>query len=123
MSDTTATLASPYDVIVRSGDPDQDRARIVALVLEVEADRVLVGMPLRLSGQAGPEAEAASAEREALQVALPGVEVLLVDERLTTVSASRGMRERGIKAARQRSRIDAEAASVLLQAWLDRSPA
>ena len=123
MSDTTATLASPYDVIVRSGDPDQDRARIVALVLEVEADRVLVGMPLRLSGQAGPEADAASAEREALQVALPGVEVLLVDERLTTVSASRGMRERGIKAARQRSRIDAEAASVLLQAWLDRSPA
>lgn len=121
VSDAGGTLASPYDVIQRSGDRARDHAAVARIVAEVEAERVVVGMPLSLSGRAGPAAAAAAEELEALASAL-GVPVEPYDERLTTVTAAQQLRAAGLDARRQRDKIDKVAAAVMLQAWLDGQP-
>jgi putative Holliday junction resolvase len=118
VSDATALLASPVTTIERSTDRRRDRARVAALVAEEEAALVLVGLPLNMDGSRGPAAEAAQAEAEALGAVLD-VPVVLVDERLTTVSADRALLERGVRGPERRRRVDRAAAAVLLQAWLD----
>jgi putative holliday junction resolvase len=120
VSDTTATLASPLATIERSGDPTRDHHRVAALVAEEEAALVLVGLPTNMDGSQGPAAVAAQAEAEALAVVLAGAaRVVLVDERLTTVSADRVLQERGKRAPARRRVVDQVAAAVLLQGWLD----
>jgi putative Holliday junction resolvase len=115
VSDPTQTLASPYEVIPRSPDA---YARIAKIVDETEAERVVVGLPLSLSGHAGAAAQSAQAEAEALGQQL-SVPVELWDERLTTVSADRGMMELRMKADARRRVVDKVAAAVLLQSWLE----
>lgn len=125
LSDSAGVLASPYDVIERSGDRDQDRARIAAVVDETGAGLVVVGLPLGLSGSRGRAAEAASAEADVL-AGLLGVPVETFDERLSTVEAERRRRERGprpkrsrpLSGAQARQGIDAEAAAIFLEAYL-----
>lgn len=121
VSDATGTLASPHAVIKRSGDPAADRRRLAEVVAELGAERVVVGLPLSLSGRAGPAARAAVEESEAL-AAVVGVPVDTYDERLTTVSAERALRSGGTRAKAQRGVIDMAAAAVMLQAWLDGQP-
>ncbi len=118
VSDPSGTLAWPYEVVARSGDVAADHRRLAAIAAAVEAEVVVVGLPLSLSGAAGPAAEAVRAEVEALRGVMP-VPVETFDERLTTVSADRSMRERGMKAPARRKVVDKLAAAVLLQAWLD----
>jgi putative holliday junction resolvase len=79
---------------------------------------VVVGLPLSLSGAAGPAARAAAEEADALAVVV-GVPVETFDERLTTVSAERALRAGGTRAPSRRKVIDKAAAAVMLQAWLD----
>jgi putative Holliday junction resolvase len=119
ISDHTGTLASPLTVIARSGDVSRDHRAIADLVAEEGAARVVVGMPLSLSGKAGPAARAAAAEVEQLSHALD-VPVETYDERLTTVTADRSMMERRMKADARRRVVDKVAAAVMLQSWLDR---
>jgi putative Holliday junction resolvase len=59
VSDGTGTLASPLTVITRSGDPARDRREVSRLVTEEEVEKVVVGLPTSLSGDAGPAAKAA----------------------------------------------------------------
>ncbi len=118
VSDPTGTLASPHGVIERARDRATDHAAVAALVAELEAERVVVGLPLSLSGATGPAAEAALAEAAQLASVLE-VPVETFDERLTTVAAARSMRAGGTKARKQRKRIDEMAASVMLQNWLE----
>lgn len=118
VSDPSGTLASPHGVIERARDRATDHAAVAALVAELEAGRVVVGLPLSLSGATGPAAEAALAEAAQLASVL-GVPVETFDERLTTVAAARSMRAGGTKARKQRKRIDEMAASVMLQNWLE----
>jgi putative holliday junction resolvase len=118
VSDATATLASPATTLERSGDPARDHARVAALVDEEEAALVLVGLPLNMDGSHGPAAQAAQAEAEALGAVL-AVPVVLVDERLTTVTADRALLARGLRAPQRRRLVDRTAAAVMLQAWLD----
>jgi putative Holliday junction resolvase len=121
VSDGTGTLASPRCTIERGGDPGADRAALVAVVEEVGAQRVVVGLPLSLSGRRGPAARAAQADADELAELLAprGIPVETFDERLTTVSAARSLRAAGRSGRAQRTRIDQSAAAVLLQAWLD----
>lgn len=115
VSDPTGTLASPYEVIERA--PDWHR-RLAAIVAEVEAGRVVVGLPLSLSGQDGPAATAARDEAAALAESLP-VPVELFDERLTTVSAHRSMMDMRMKGDARKRVVDKVAAAVMLQNWLE----
>jgi putative Holliday junction resolvase len=82
----------------------------------------LVGLPLNREGEEGREAKRVRKFAQMLADAT-GREVELVDERFSTVEATRRLREGGVSARRGRQRVDAASAAVLLQAWLDRSRA
>ena len=120
-SDRGRTLASPWGTIERTGDLEADRRAVVDAVREVEASLVVVGLPLSLSGQAGPAARAALNEAAALRALLEplGVAVETVDERFTTVEAERALTAAGRRGKAARRIVDSAAAMVLLQAWLD----
>jgi putative Holliday junction resolvase len=82
--------------------------------------RIVVGLPLRLSGERGPEADRAVTFAEALEGFL-GLPVELQDERLSTVEAERNLRRAGVRGRDQRVVVDRSAATIVLQAWLDRT--
>lgn len=119
-SDRGGVLATPVETVRRGAG---DLVRIIELARELEAVEVVVGLPLSLSGAAGPAAAKATAfaDRLVSQLTADGlaVSVRLSDERLTTVSAERVLRERGRKGAKQRAVIDQAAAVVILQQALD----
>jgi len=118
LSDSEGAVATPWTKVDRCGDETRDHRRIAALVEEAEAECVVVGLPLSLDGTIGPAAEKALAEVERLRAMVP-VPVETYDERLTTVTAERVLREQGVTGRRRRQVVDQVAASVLLQAWLD----
>nr|WP_231747617.1 Holliday junction resolvase RuvX [Auraticoccus cholistanensis] len=113
--DPAATLAVPVTTVPADRD---SYARVAELVAEHEAVEVVLGLPIALDGTEGPAAQ--DVRRHAVRLAdrLP-VDVRLVDERLSTVTASRGLRERGRDARRQRSVIDQAAAVEILERALD----
>jgi putative holliday junction resolvase len=119
VSDPAGVLASPYEVLERTGDLDRDRRRLKEIVDEVEAVLVVVGLPLSMDGSIGRAATAALAEADKLAEVLAPVPVETFDERLTTVSADRSMMQRKMNAQARRKVVDKVAAAVMLQAWLD----
>lgn len=115
---SAGTLATPFEVVHRTGDRQRDHRAIAALVDEAEAEVVVVGLPLSMDGTVGPAAARALAEIEELSAALD-VPVETWDERLSTVTAERALRAQDLKGPARRKVIDKVAASVILQAWLD----
>jgi putative Holliday junction resolvase len=120
LSDPTGRVATPHAMIERSGDPAVDRRKILAHAREAGASRVVVGLPLSLSGDTGPAARAVLEEVDALR-ALAGEEVTVEthDERLTTVIAEQGMREARVPRRARRRTVDSAAAAVMLQSYLE----
>ncbi|MGQ0832990.1 MAG: Holliday junction resolvase RuvX [Microthrixaceae bacterium] len=122
LSDSAGTVATPYEVVVRSGAKERDHARILELAEEAGAECLVVGLPLSLDGSVGAAAKSAMAEADDL-AARTGLRVELFDERLTTVTAERDLRHLDLKAPARRQVVDKVAAAVMLQAWLDQRPA
>lgn len=118
VSDPAGILASPLETVPRDG---RDIARLAELVRQYEVVEVIVGLPRHLSGASGPSAEAATQYAHRLRGRVEPVPVRLVDERMSTVGATRGLRERGVRARDQRSIVDQAAAAYILQGWLDGS--
>ena len=118
LSDLTGTVASPLTVIQRSKSRRHDHERIARLVRDEEADVVVVGLPISLSGNEGPAAKAARAETAALAT-LIDVPIETYDERLSTVTAQRALTAAGVRGRAGRQVIDKVAAAVILQAYLD----
>ncbi len=108
-------LATPHGVIHRRSKA-QDFAAVARLVTELGAERVVVGLPLSLSGDVGPQARRVTRYAQALARALT-VPVELYDERYSTVTADELLAEGGRK--RRRTPIDAAAAAVILQGYLE----
>ena len=121
-SDPDGILATPLET-VRRDRSDKHVRRLAALVAELEAVEVIVGLPRTLADRIGPSAqdaiEVASKLAEVLARRVPPIPVRLADERLTTVTAQRSLREAGVRAKQQRSVIDQAAAVAILQGWLD----
>ena len=119
-SDPHGILATPVET-VRRGPGDLDR--IAALAAELEAVEIVVGLPRSLSGGEGPAAvkirETAELVRAKVQAGNAETAVRLVDERFTTVTAERMLRERGKKGSKRRAVVDQAAAVVILQHALD----
>jgi putative Holliday junction resolvase len=125
-SDPHGILATPVET-VRRGPGDLDR--IASLVADLDAFELVIGLPRSLSGGEGPAA--ARIREVAAQVAAKvaeqvtdkdgnsGMAVRLVDERFTTVTAERMLRERGKKGSKRRAVVDQAAAVVILQHALD----
>jgi putative Holliday junction resolvase len=126
LSDATGTLASPMTVLARpSGDRETVRA-VSAEVLRLAAeedglDAVVVGWPRRLDGTPNEQTPIVEAFAKALGAAVP-VPVVLQDERLSSHEAESrlAVREKNWKARKQR--LDAAAAAVILQDYLDARP-
>jgi putative Holliday junction resolvase len=118
LSDSTGTIASPFTVIQRGRRPADDHRAVAKLVAEEEAELVVVGLPLSLSGELGPAARSAVSEAAALATVL-NVPVETYDERLTTVTADAAMMEFRMRAEARRRIVDKIAAAVMLQSWLD----
>ena len=118
IGDRTGTIASPLKVLQRSGSLKRDHEAIAKLVVEEEADIVVVGLPLNMSGSSGPAAQAAIDEATALATVV-AVPVVTFDERRTTVTADRAMMEANMRAQARRRIVDKIAAAVMLQNWLD----
>jgi putative holliday junction resolvase len=109
--DRDAVLAYPVSA-VRAGDAEIDE--LVKVINEYDPIEVLVGFPRSLSGSEGPAARKAR-ERAAQLASAIGVPVRLVDERLTTITASRRLSEGGKRVKEQRKLIDAAAAVAILE--------
>jgi putative Holliday junction resolvase len=118
VSDSSATIATPFTVINRSKKQSEDHRTIAALVREEEAEAIVIGLPLSMSGDIGPAARAAIAESKVLATVVD-VPVHLHDERLTTVAADAVLMEAKMKAQARRRVVDKVAAAVMLQSWLD----
>jgi len=118
-SDPEGVLATPVTVIPRSRRSQADLDAIAALVIEREVVEVVVGLPRSMSGREGAAAESAREFALALGDRIAPVPVRLLDERLSTVQATRGMRQAGISSRKGRASVDAAAAAVILQHALD----
>jgi putative Holliday junction resolvase len=118
LSDPDGVLATPLATVARDVQHGTDLAAIAGMVAEHDVVGVVVGLPRTLAGREGPAAEAAREFGAALagRIAVP---IEFADERLTTVVATRQMRESGRKGRRQRAVVDQVAAVAILQGWLD----
>jgi putative Holliday junction resolvase len=114
LSDPTGTLATPIEPVLRPGTR-RGIGRLAELVREREVARVVVGLPLGLSGADTAQTEEARAFAARLAERLgPSVPVELYDERLTTVQALRD----GAGGGEVKASLDSRAAAHLLEAWL-----
>ena len=118
VSDSDGTVATPIEVVRRSGDRAAEHRVIADLVREWEAEIVVVGLPYHLDGSVGAKARSHLAEARKLGDVLD-VPVVPYDERLTTVTAERSLMEQQMKADARRRVVDKVAAAVMLQSWLD----
>ena len=122
VSDLVGLIAAPLDVIQRSSK-EKDFARIARLVREQDAGILVIGHPLNADGSAGPQAlrveRYAVALSEALRLAGLSVPVIMWDEYGSTQRAQSLMIGAGRRAKDRRRRIDAVAAAVILQDYLD----
>jgi putative Holliday junction resolvase len=117
VSDPDRRLAVPSGT-VQVGRPPGELKAVAALVQEHAATLVVVGHPRTMSGARGARAQHTESFAEALRSIL-AVPVELHDERLTTVQAERELRKAGVPGRDRRAVIDASAAAVILQSWLD----
>jgi len=123
VSDPDGILATPVTTVARvpgsAGPGSADLQRVVALAVEYEAVEVVVGLPLTLRGEHGTAAQLAATYAAQLRAALAPVPVRLVDERLTTVTATRTLAGRGVRGRAQRAVVDQVAAVAILAGWLE----
>ncbi|HEV8569890.1 MAG TPA: Holliday junction resolvase RuvX [Actinoplanes sp.] len=124
LSDPDGILATPLATVARdmgaaANSVPADIAELVRLVVEHEAVQVVVGLPVRLDGSEGDAAIDIRAYAERLARAVGHVPVVLADERMSTVVATRRLAERGVRGKRQRAVVDQAAAVEILQSWLD----
>jgi putative Holliday junction resolvase len=117
-SDRSATIATPLVVLERSSTRLGDYRSIATLVVEYEAECVVIGLPLNMSGSIGTAAQLALDEAKEM-ASVVGVPVYTYDERLTTVTADNILMNQKMNAQARRRVVDKVAAAVMLQSWLD----
>lgn len=121
VSDPDGILATPVETVVRDRGKNSDKhvRRLCALAAEYGVVEVVVGLPRTLADRTGVSARDAIDLADAVARRIAPVPVRLADERLTTVSAQRSLREAGVRARNQRAVVDQAAAVAILQSWLD----
>ena len=119
ISDPAPILATPLVTLSRDERSGSDLDRLAELVVEHEVVEVVVGLPRTLAARHGKAAAIATSYARQLARRVRPVPVRLADERLTTVSATRMLSDRGVRGRKQRAVVDQAAAVEILQAWLD----
>lgn len=120
-SDPDGILATPVETVARDrrNAAGKHIRRLAQLAAEFAVVEVVVGLPRTLADRTGPSALDAIAVADALATKITPVPVRMSDERLTTVTAQRSLREAGVRAKGQKTMIDRAAAVGILQTWLD----
>ena len=116
IGDELEIAAHPLPTIERDGE---ELDRIARVVEERGAERIVVGLPVQMDGAEGPAARKVRGFAKELRQALPGVEVLLVDERLSTAQAHSALSEMGAGQKERREKVDRMAAQIILQRHLE----
>ena len=110
-------LAIPLSVIDRTGEA-VEMEQLLALAREYGAERIVVGLPRSIDGSIGKQAERVLAFSGALAQYVD-IPVDTWDERLSTVTAERLLIDTGMKRKKRKGKLDAMAAAIILQAYLD----
>jgi putative Holliday junction resolvase len=116
--DALEFAAYPLTTVARTDSLKRDVAATAALAAEQEADAVVVGLPLSLGGEVGPQARKVQGFARALTNSL-AVPVVFWDESLSSVEAEERLIALGVSREKRRSRIDQTAAAVILESYLD----
>ena len=120
VSDPTNTVATPLETLTRRVGKRPPIARMTAIAEEYEVGQIVVGLPLGLDGKENDWCAEVRVMGDKLADRV-GAPVAYVDERLTSVRAERGLQDVGLRRRqrREKGRVDAAAAQLILQAWLD----
>jgi len=118
VSDRSGMLAQPVETVQRK-NMKTDVARIVSLAQKHEAEAIVIGLPKNSDGSEGEQAAKVKSFARKLMRAT-GLQVHLEDERLSTFMAIERLVERGVKTGQNRDLVDMEAATIILQSFLDR---
>lgn len=117
VSDEMKLFAAPLEFIPAT-PPAGVMERLRQLIQEKDVELIVLGLPRNMDGSYGPAAEKVRAFADHLRAEVT-VPLVLWDERLSSVQAQRLLREAGHKARRQKGKVDASAAAILLQSYLD----
>ena len=119
VSDMLGITANPRETYVRKGKTFEDDINyFVKYAKDEDADAFVIGLPMNMDGTEGPRAELTREFGEALKEA-SGLQVIYVDERLTTVSAERMLIGADVRREKRKQVIDKVAATIILQSYLD----
>ena len=119
VSDMLGITANPRETYIRKGKTFEDDINyFVKYAKEEDADAFVIGLPMNMDGTEGPRAEVTREFGEALKEA-SGLQVIYVDERLTTVSAERMLIGADVRREKRKQVIDKVAATIILQSYLD----
>lgn len=120
ISDPLLLTAQGIEIIRRKEENKlrQTLARIEALIVEYEVDRIVLGLPKNMNDTLGERAQLSLEFKEKLE-RRTGLPVVMWDERLTTVAAERAMMEAGIRRENRKDYVDKIAACLILQGYLD----
>ena len=117
-SDILEIIASSYEVYKRKNN-SEDVKHIAELVSNLNAGEVVIGLPLKMDGSEGQSVEMAKGFGEEL-AKLVNVPILYQDERLSTVTAQKILIESGMRREKRKNKVDALAATIILQTYLDK---
>jgi putative Holliday junction resolvase len=115
--DELEVAAHPLPTVGRDGT---ELDRIGELVKERGAERIVLGLPVQMDGTEGPAARKVRGFAKELRQALPGVEVVFEDERLSTAQAHAALSQMGARPRQRREEVDRMAAQIILQRHLER---
>ena len=116
ISDITGSITGET-LVVQSYNPDKAAGEIAELVKSRNVERIVLGYPRNMDGSAGPRAEKSAAFSEILKERT-GLEVVLWDERRTTIDAHRILTENSRHGKKRKEKVDAVAASLILEGYL-----
>jgi putative Holliday junction resolvase len=117
LSDVYGSLANPLTTIAATPRPQAIR-EIIKLIDEYQVVELVIGLPLTLRGEIGPQAQVVKSFAAEIAKAI-SIPVHFFDERLSSAAADQMMRELGIKPEKRKQHIDQIAASIILQDYLD----
>ena len=118
-SDIMQIIASSTEVIVRKS-PQQDAARVAQICKNLGAEKLVVGLPLQMNGEAGMSVEMVKNFVAVLEPLIPNIPIIYQDERLSTVSAQRMLIESDMRREKRKGVVDKVAATIILQNYLDK---
>lgn len=118
VSDETEFLASALTT-VKGQDMDLVAAEIAKIYSEQGAGKIVLGLPKNMDGSLGFRVQHTLDFKQKLTELLPGVEIVMYDERMTTMAAAKYMNITDVRGKKRKNTIDVLAAKIILQDYLD----